>query len=107
MIPSAIDRRRSNQFTIAIVNDMNPDRAAPIATKKNATKKNASESTWLKSMNPPPKITTPICDTIRGPNRSINRPCTGPSTPLSACDIENAAENIVLLQPNSSRITAA
>jgi hypothetical protein len=37
---------------------------------------------------------------VRGPKRSVSQPWIGPRMPLSARAIANAAENIVLLQPD-------
>ena len=63
------------------------------------------EPIWLNSMKPTPKMASPMRISVRGPKRSVSHPCTGPRMPLSARAIENAAENIVLLQPNSRRST--
>ena len=54
---------------------------------------------------PTPKMTIPMRISVRGPKRSVSHPWIGPRMPLSARAIENAAENIVLLQPNSLRST--
>ena len=70
-------------------------------------KKCHSVCIWLKSKNPTPNITSPARIILRGPNVSISQPCSGPRIPLSTRVTENANENSVFDQPNSSRSTAA
>jgi hypothetical protein len=69
---------------------------------KNVAKKVTGPLSWLNRMKPTPKTTMPTRMSAREPKRSVSQPCRGPRMPLSARDIENAADTIVLLQPNSS-----
>ena len=102
LIASASARRRRNHPTIAFASGC-PLRLEPTATTKNAPKNVTGDRIWESSTNPVPKISIPARMTARGPKRSVSQPWIGPSSPLSTRAIENAAENIVLLQPNSSR----
>jgi hypothetical protein len=74
---------------------------------KNVAKKVTGPSIWLNRMKPTPKMTMPTLMSTRGPKRSVSQPCSGPRMPLSARAMENAADSIVLLQPNSSLSTTA
>ena len=65
-------------------------------------KNDSSESTWLNSMQPTPKITVPSCRIARGPKRSAIQPWRGPSRPLSTRVSAKASETTVALQPNSA-----
>ena len=66
-------------------------------------KKAGTDPIWLNRMKARPKTVMPIRISVRGPKRSVSQPWIGPRIPLSARAIENAAENSVLLQPNSWR----
>jgi hypothetical protein len=74
---------------------------------KKVRKNPTGPSIRLKSRKPTAKMTMPTRIKARGPKRSVSQPWIGPRMPLSARAIENAAESVVLLQPNSSRSSTA
>ena len=95
----AVARMRSNQLTTATMSERKPPRLSPTAITTSAPKKCAGVSMRLKRTSPPPNSSSPMRMMARGPKRSVNQPCTGPTAPFVPCTTEWPPASIVLLQP--------